>query len=171
MTRDCVILSCTLISLLAFSVPSFGMGTAPEVFGTPPPEGQTILEVATTRTYETVNEWLDPGVPVTSTIELPLPVFPSGPTALPSQCLWSVAFLGFDAIGEEPFDTPSTSLDISYTVDGGNLVVELEVPYYAHYSQDWTMWFCISAVAIRTEPPSPVESMSIGEIKAMFWEE
>jgi hypothetical protein len=169
-TRICVILGCSLICLLVLTGPAFAQGTAPEVLGTPPPEGHTILEVATVAQFRGLNQWLTPSVPVTRTIDLPLPEFASGP-ALSSQCLWSVSYVGCDVeVEEEP--ASYIDLDISYTLEGATLTVELLNPDpYSPPAAHWFFYFYVSGVAIRTEPASPVESTSFGEIKAMFRDE
>lgn len=162
MTRNCFILSCSLISLLVLAAagPSQGVG----IMGTPPPAGHTIEEVATTSTeaYETVS--LDLGTGAVD-IELPLPVFPSsGLPAEPSQCLWSCFLSGVLL----PSEVTSGELDFYAILEGNTLHIAVEGEDAWPPGTLFFLRYFISAVATRTTPPAPVESKSFGEIKAMY---
>ncbi len=165
MTRNCAILSCSLVSLLVLAAAPSAQGVG--IMGTPPPAGHTIEEVATTTTeaYESVS--LDSGTGAVD-IELPLPVFPSsGLPAEPSQCLWSCFLSGVLL----PSEVTSGELGLYPVLEGNTLHIEVEGEDVWPPDTLFLLRYVISAVAIRTSPPSPVESKSFGEIKAMFREE
>ena len=46
MTRNCAVLSCSLISQLVLTAPAFVQDSGPGIMGTPPPAVHTIQEVA-----------------------------------------------------------------------------------------------------------------------------
>jgi len=153
MTRNCVILSCSLISLLVLAAAPSAQGL--RSMGTPPPVGHTVEEVATTiaEAYEFVS--LDFGTGAVD-IELPLPVFPSsGLPAEPPQCMWSCFLSGVLL----PSEVTSGGNTLHITVEGEDAWPPNTLLF---------LRYIISAVAIRTAPPTPVESRSFGEIKAMY---
>jgi hypothetical protein len=145
--------------------------------GTPPPEGHTIVEVATVVSYGSVGfSLMDIGGGLyegTFDVELPLPVFPSsGMPAEPSQCLWSLLPIGV------PTDMFLSGSCISqayyeYTLDGRHLHADVLVDYgyLLEHGGPYDLQYQVAAVAIRTTPASPVELKSFGGIKAMFREE
>ena len=162
MTRNCVILSCSLISLLVLAAAPSAQGL--RSMGTPPPVGHTVEEVATTiaEAYEFVS--LDFGTGAVD-IELPLPVFPSsGLPAEPPQCMWSCFLSGVLL----PSEVTSGELDFYPALEGNTLHITVEGEDAWPPNALLFLRYIISAVAIRTAPPTPVESKSFGEIKAMY---
>ena len=174
MTRNCVILSCSLICLLVLTAAAFAQGGVPPgpgILGTPPPAGHTIEEVATVaEEIMTGPIELSSGAPDAFDIELPLPVFPSsGLQAEPSQCLWSIIPLFSLSEQIDPSNPSHPYMFVNeYTLEGRNLHVEVWASVLFGGACRWSCLYEVTAVAIRTTPPAPVESKSFGEIKAMY---
>ncbi len=164
-TRTIVVLSCAIVALLALATAAFAQ-SGPGIMGTPPPAGSTVEEVASLVTNTEAQMFMLHGQLTDSVdLELPLPVFPSsGLQAGPSQCLWTCVLLSLLTLEDTPHDS---SLDWNYTLEGQNLHIELQRDYDG-VPLMMALTYEISALAIRTLPPAPVESRSFGEIKALF---
>jgi hypothetical protein len=172
--KNCVVLSCSLIFLFVLTATAFAQGgppPGPGILGTPPPAGHTIEEVATAVENITVGPIeLSPESPGAFDIELLLPVFPSsGLPAEPSQCLWSITPLFSQS---SPVDPGNPRFPFMFTnectLEGRNLHVEVWASFPSGGACRWSCLYEVTAVAIRTAPPAPVESKSFGEIKAMY---
>lgn len=167
MTRNSVILSCSLMCLLVLAAPTTAQRQG--LMGTPPPTGHTIEEVVVIETidYFEVIE-VNQGERASFDVDLPLPVFPSsGRPAEPSQCMW-----GFDH-----YSTIAAS-DTTYLEMAHAVQLSGESKATCYVDLNWgltpgtvTICYKIHVIAIRTTPPVPVQSKSFGEIKAMFQEE
>ena len=172
MTRNCVILTCSLVGLIVLASPACGQGVpGPGMLGTPPAEGHTIQEVATAEVTGTLSDlWVNGETVTVVGIALPLPVFESsGETAGPSQCMWT--FHPYEWAWDPAAVASVGCTGVSYRlqVDGSTLLLGMEAALADPLHELVIgVTYRITAIAFRTSSPAPVESKSFGEIKAMF---
>lgn len=158
----------TVLIALVLTLGAPGQSNA-EILGNLPPEGAMIAEVSTTtESYDQPLMWLpgDLGLIIAELPEifLPLPHFSTGEVAEPDECMWIVGNLDWELDFSEPLPFTITS---QYLVEDGllSLYFYIEGNSYLTYGG---VSFDVTVVAIRTSGPVPRESVSFGEIKAMY---